>query len=215
MSNVHINDPSHPDFSGGDAIDFFADYSPQADHASEDIKERLLSLVNREVDLDAEITEAKVALIELEEKLKKLRREELPELLDEMGQEECKLADGRKVGVSRKVNGSVKEENREEWFAWLSETKNDGIIKTKVISEFGRGEIDDAKKAKEALMKAGFMSSLDQSIHAQTQSAFIREHLAKDPESEGYKPLPDCVDLFEFREAKVTQPKDPAKRKKK
>lgn len=215
MTSVHINDPAHPDFQKADSIDYFEGYSPSGDDASVDIKERLLNLVDREVQLDAYITTAKVALIELEEKLKKLRREELPELLDEMGQEECRLADGRKVGVARKVNGTVKEQNRAKWFEWLEETKNDGIIKTKVVSEFGRGELDEAKKAKEALQKAGYMSSLDQSIHAMTQSAFIREHLAKDQEEEGYKPLPDCVDLFEFREAKVTQPKDPAKRKKK
>lgn len=215
MTNVHINDPSHPDFQKADSIDYFEGYSAAGENASDDIKERLLSLVDREVKLDEEITTAKVALIELEEKLKKLRREELPELLDEMGQEECKLSDGRKVGVSRKVNGSVKEEHRPTWFAWLEQTKNDGIIKTKVVSEFGRGELVEAKKAKEALQKAGYMSSLDQSIHAQTQASFIREYVARDVESEGYVPLPDCVDLFEFREAKVTQPKDPAKRKKK
>lgn len=209
-----MNTPGNLEFSQKDDIDFFAGLDSGVESKSEDMKTRILSLVDKEVRLDQEVTDAKVKLAELEEELKKVRREEIPALLDEMGQEECKLADGRKVTISSKVNGSVKEEFREEWFNWLEQTQNDGIIKTKVVAEFGRGEMEDARKAKEAINEAGFGCSLDRSIHAQTQAAFIREYVARDVEQEGYVPLPQCVDIFEFREAKVAQPKDPAKRKK-
>ena len=195
-----------------DTINYFDGVNMDAS-ASEDMKTRLLALVTRESETADLVQELTVKLAEAEELLKGIRREEIPNLLDEMGQEECKMTDGRKVSVTKKVNGSVKEADRPDWFEWLEKTKNDGIIKTNVRAEFGRGEMEDAKKAQKALNEAGYMASLDRSVNHMTQAAFIREYVARDPESDGYVPLPKCVELHEFREAKVTMPKDPKKAK--
>lgn len=207
MTEIGAADLMHDDINYFDGVDM------GTGSASEDIKTRLLALVTREAETATLVNELTIKLAEAEESLKQIRREEIPELLEEMGQSECVMADGRKVSVARKVNGSVKEEFRPRWFEWLEMTKNDGIIKTNVLAQFGRGELDDAKKAQKALNDAGYLASLDRSIHAQTQAAFIREYVARDPESDGFVPLPNFVDLHEFREAKVTMPKDPKKAK--
>ncbi|MFL9694719.1 hypothetical protein, partial [Aeromonas veronii] len=64
---------------------------------------------------------------------------------------------------------------KSKFWKWLEDTDNDGIIKTKVLAEFGRGEMEDAKKAAEAIIEAGYDATITRDVHYQTIQAFGRE----------------------------------------
>lgn len=169
--------------------------------AAESTLERVTVLANQAKVLAEEITVIEVELAEKQEEFKKIVRTLLPDILAELGMSEIKMADGRVVSIVDKVNASISEANRPEAFQWLEEHEFDGIIKTKVLAEFGKGEMDDAKKAQKALHDSGFMASLDRAVHPMTLTSFVKERLAAG------EVLPESFSVFEFKEAKIVSPK--------
>jgi hypothetical protein len=131
----------------------------------------------------------------------------MPNMMDELGMKEFKMIDGRTISIDPKVNASIKEENRPAAYKWLEEKDFDGIIKTKVIAEFGKGDIETARKALDTLHDAGYGATMDRSIHAMTLTSFVKERLGAGDE------LPPCFSVFEFKEAKIKKPKASKKSK--
>jgi len=180
-------------------VDFWNDMQP-AEVAATTL-ERLVMLANQATDLSSQVDKATIALAELQEAHKRITRVQIPELMAELGVKDFKMEDGRTIVIGDKVNASISEANRPEAFSWLSEHNYDGIIKTNVQAAFGKGEMEDALKAKEALVVAGFSAVVNQSIHPATLLSFVKERLEKGDT------LPPSFSIFEFKEAKVTTPK--------
>jgi TolA-binding protein len=163
---------------------------------------RLSKLAAQARELEVEIEQLSLQMEEKNEKLTKIRREFIPDLMTELGIDEFKLSDGSKISVKDVVTASPKEENKPLMHAWLEEHGYDGIIKTKVATEFGKGEIDDARKAHQALIDAGYHATLNRNVHYQTLQAFVRERL-----EDGEAIPTDIFGVFEYKEAKITPPK--------
>lgn len=180
-------------------IDYFGDMDPVA--PSEATLERLTSLKNQSSDLADRIQQMSIDLAELQEEQVKILRVSIPNIMEELQIKEFKMQDGSIISLVDSINASIKEENRPGAFRWLTANDYDGIIKTKVVSEFGKGEIEDARKAQEAVEKAGFMCSLDQAIHPATLKSFVKERL------EAGDKLPQEFTVFQFKEAKIKTPK--------
>lgn len=190
------------------AIDYFAEENNPVEEAPAATLESLVNLASTVIDLDKQIVEAQIALGELEDKRKKIARTQIPDIMDELGMQSFKLADGSTLDVKTSINASISEDNKPAAFAWLTEHEKDGIIKTKVTSEFGKGEIEAAREAVKALTEAGFGAMLDQSVHPMTLKSFVKEQL-----EEGVNIPLEVFGVFEFKEAKITPPKAPRKRK--
>jgi hypothetical protein len=122
--------------------------------------------------------------------------------MEELGMEEFKLKDGSNISVKNVVMASISEDNKPDAFKWLEDNDFDGIIKTKVLSSFGKGEMEDAKEALDTLQKAGFEATMDRSVHAQTLKAFVRERL----EVGDNIPI-QTFGVFEYKLAKIVLPK--------
>lgn len=120
--------------------------------------------------------------------LKRLEQELLPEAMQRIGLAEVKLSDGRKLTISPFYSGSIKDENAQAAYSWLRANECDGIIKTKVELDFGKGQTDGADKAYDLLVSQGFAPSKKQGVHPQTLKGFIRERV------ENGQPIP--TDLF-------------------
>lgn len=186
--------------SGG--IDFFEDLSQDA--APPATLERLVTLADEATNLAAEIDAEQAALNNKIDHLKKIKRDLIPGIMEELALADFKMVDGRKITVSEKINASIPEEKRPAAFDWLASVECDGIIKTKVGAEFGKGEIDDANKAYKALIEAGVNASMDRNIHPMTLNAFVKERL------ENGEAIPlDIFSVFEFKEAKIAAPPKP------
>ena len=139
--------------------------------------ERLTILVKQMRDLSDEIAAAELALSELQRKHAKLEGETIPGIMAELDIAEMKMADGSSLTIKEDFRCSLSEDRKPAAWAWLEDKHYDGIIKTKVVSEFGRGEMEDAKKAIAALEEQGFGAVLDRAVHPMTLKAFVKERL--------------------------------------
>src|SRR4029077_11348875 len=108
-----------------------------------------------------EINADTVALAEKQESLNRLQRVRIPEIMATLGMEEFKLTDGSVVSVKADIKTSITEANKPAAYAWLEEHNYDGIIKTNVGVQFGKGEMEDAKKAVAALEQAGYHGNME------------------------------------------------------
>jgi nucleoid DNA-binding protein len=192
------------DSSAIPTIDYFEDVGLSEDGIGGATLERLTALANEAKRLESEIIEETEEIGKKQGKLEAILKNFIPTIMEELGMEQFKLKDGSQVEVKKVVHASISDENKPDAFKWLEEHDFDGIIKTKVLSSFGKGEIDDAKEALETLQKAGFEATMDRSIHAQTLKAFVRERL-----EEGDNIPVTTFGVFEYKLAKITLPRRP------
>lgn len=182
-------------------IDFFDDQLISGDDLPEDRNERLLVLVDRMIAKKAEVDDLSVKFAEAQEEYKYLEREAIPQLMEELGQEQIKMTDGRGVKIQQKYNASVRNEDKPTFYQWLKENDADGIIKTKLQVEFDRDEIEEAQAAAALLVEEGYLPDLNQSIHAQTLTSFAKERL------ENGEDIPTCLNVYPYKVTKITLPK--------
>lgn len=140
------------------------------------------------------------ALKKAKENERRLREESIPLFMLEIEAKELTLQNGDKVSVKSDVYASVPEANKQAVFSWLEKHEFDGIIKTEVAVQFGKGEIDKAKALMARIMEnedEGLVPTLSESVHPQTLKAFLREQIAKGTD------IP--LDLFGARPVEVAK----------
>jgi hypothetical protein len=164
--------------------------------------ERLTILAADSKRLESEISADAVALAEKQAKQDKILRELIPNVMTELGMSQFKLTDGSVVEVKDDLRAGITEANKPAAFKWLEDEHYDGIIKTKVMSEFGKGEASKVAEAVAALEKAGFSASTDRSVHPATLKSFVKERL-----EEGDSIPVELFGVFEFKIAKIKLPK--------
>lgn len=183
-------------------IDYFDDEEIVAAPAT---IERLSKLAVDAVALQKEVDEESVALEDKKAKLDKILSRQIPDIMLELSMQQFKMIDGTVIDAKADIRASITVENRLAAWEWLEKNQFDGIIKTKVVSEFGRGELDEAQKAMEELVKLGFEAALDRNVHPATLKSFVKERLA---EADSEHPFPrDIFSVYEFTTAKIKLPK--------
>lgn len=163
---------------------------------------------------------------EMESRLKVMKAErqqvqenDLPLALDEAGVSSFTLSDGSKIEVKPVVQGTIPSLgtiNRAKpadqlalrtrrLFAlkWLEEHNHGGLIKTEVVAEFGKGELEEAQAAYNALTSMGCAATIEENVNPQTYSAWARELI-----EQGEMPPFDELGIFVGRKATVKLPKD-------
>lgn len=139
--------------------------------------------------------EAKKALLKTE-------REDLPQLMAEVGLTEIKLDDGTIVTIKEDVSCSISEANRPRAMTWLNDHGYGGIIKTEVAVTFGAGEHDNAVGLAQKLAGDGFSADMAEGVHPSTLKAFVRERLAAGQD------IPfDVFGIFPFSKAVIKESK--------
>lgn len=172
------------------------------EHTPETVKARIQSVVLLMMEQAREVKRLVAELEEAEKRFRKTERTTLPDLLQEFGLSSIVLDTGQIVELKTDCAASIKEENKQAAFGWLTEHDFDGIIKTKVVSEFSKGQYEQALEAVELLIESGFPADLDQSIHAATLKAFVKEQMA-----EGTALPLDIFDIHNFKKATIKKGK--------
>jgi hypothetical protein len=113
------------------------------------------------------------------EKQRKQSQEIVPNMMAEMGIESFTLDNGYKVSIKDTYFASIPEANLYACFEWLRQSGLDGIIKTVVAANFGKGEDQEAQKVLDLLTQAGVVADVKSTIHPQTLKAFIKERITK------------------------------------
>lgn len=152
--------------------------------------------------LQSELDELAAKLADKERELSRIQRYELPDMMEQLGLSELKLEDGTKLKSESVINASITAENKPAAFRWLRENDFDGIIKSSIKADFGKGEISEAERVIKLLDDAGVAADLSESVHAATLKAFVKERL----EAGDNIPV-DTFGIFEFKQVKFTKPK--------
>lgn len=137
----------------------------------------LSSLANLLVEADEEVEKAESALKAKKETARRLREEALPAAMQEVGMAKVTLESGKTISVALEVYASITNEKKPAAFQWLESHGFGGLIKTSVSVEYGKGEIEEARKLQSRLQSEGVMSEIDRSVHAGTLKAFLKEQL--------------------------------------
>lgn len=136
-------------------------------------------------------------------------REDLPELLRELGIESLVLDDGSSVTVKDQVSASITEANRPAAHAWLRERGFGGLIKSAVVVSFPAGSEGEALGLASRLAEETDKDVLvNEAVHPQTLTAFVRERMEA-----GEEVPTELFGVFPFSVAKVTAPRAPRTRK--
>src|SRR5262245_3719105 len=130
------------------------------------------------VEAERTVERFKSNLANAEEQARKLREETIPAAMHELGVKELKLITGETLGIKQEVYASIANDNKELVFNRLDANGFGGLIKTAVVTEFGRGDKQDAIKLFVRLHDDGLDVGMEQSVHPSTLKAFLREQLA-------------------------------------
>jgi hypothetical protein len=87
------------------------------------------------------------------------------------GQEELTTIDGLKVSIKELVRGQPSKDNEVEAFAWLRDSGNGGIIKSKLEADLGKADQEKITAALAALAPLGIRAAPKQTVHWQTLGA--------------------------------------------
>lgn len=135
-------------------------------------------------DLIKELTVAMANVLDAEDALKtakanhrKLSEEQIPELMAELDLVELKLATGHKLSIEKMYFAKIPEDKKAEAFEWLTENHLDSLIKTEIISYFGKGENSNAEQLELDLKDKNINFKSKDNVHAQTLKALVRERM--------------------------------------
>lgn len=172
---------------------------------SEEGLKRLSALATQQVLLEKLMARLEEELKGYAAQLKTVSEELIPAVMTELNISEFKLADGTFVGVKKFYSASLAQTNprRLEAMQWLRENNFGDLVKNEVSVVFGRGEDEKALTTIEALKNMGLTPAQEQSVHASTLKAFIKEQV------EAGKAIP--LDLFKAyigRKSTVETPKE-------
>lgn len=127
---------------------------------------------------DAEIKDLEQRLKDAKAEYNRLTCEDMPELMNELGLSEFRLSDGTRVTVEEDVKTSITAANRDAAMEWLRNNGYSGIIKTRVVADFDRGDRDRAAEISEAISEQHDQVNVEEHVHPSTLKAFVKEQLA-------------------------------------
>lgn len=139
----------------------------------------LIAAAKKQQELEYDISSIEAELKSLKERHRKQSQEIVPNMMAELEIESFTLDNGYKVSIKDSYLASIPEANLYACFEWLRQNNLDGIIKTVVAANFGKGEDQEAQKVLDMLTEAGIVADVKSTIHPQTLKAFVKERITK------------------------------------
>lgn len=131
------------------------------------------------LDAEAASKDAEQALKDAKERERVIREETIPSAMQELGLESLTLDTGQKLKVQQEVYASIPAANKQAAYRWLNEHGFGGLIKVEVDASFGKGDQEKALELYNELTGRGLQASFDESVHAQTLKAFLKEQISQ------------------------------------
>ena len=151
----------------------------EAQGPSDEQLESISALIRRQIEAEQTVESSEDSLKRAKQNLKNIREERLPEAMRTAGVINFTTSDFLSATLNDVYYANIKEENRDDAFAWLKEEGHDDIIKNDVLMSFGRGEEDMAQTAMDQLTDLGLNPTNKKHIHWQTLRAFVKEQMTK------------------------------------
>jgi hypothetical protein len=146
---------------------------------SNDALRQISELARRQLDWEHEIERLEDLQKQANEALRKIQEEDLPAAMAEAGMKSFTLENGAKITVKDEVAVSIPKDRKYEAYKWLRDNGYGDVIKHNVVVEFGKEDDAAALRLMEYCQKQGKHAEDQQSVHAQTLKALVKEQLAK------------------------------------
>lgn len=167
---------------------------------------RVKELCSKYVEQEEHVAACEEALKQAKKIYNRTRMDVLPELMQEVGITSITLDDGSVVELKEEVSAKIPDPFKVMAYEWLEQHGFGGIIKTKVIAEFGKDERKEAVEFARHAAEDHERVSLDESVHPQTLKAFVRERM------EVGDPLPmELFGVYPYNIAKLKRSKSHGK----
>lgn len=155
------------------------DYSGHQEEAPPDQLALLNRLVDELVKADNDVDAAEAALATAQERSRKLREGDIPELMLTIGMKDLTTMDGLHVKLREEVRAALPKDaaRREQAFDWLKENGHAGLIKHEITVKFTREQYAQAERIFKLLSGENVNVFRKDDIHHQTLCAFLREQL--------------------------------------
>ena len=132
-------------------------------------------LCNRLLDLQEQARRIEENLKSKNDEIRVLSEQEIPNLMQEAGVSEFKLADGSSVSVKPFYAARIPVSKTDEAFQWLTGNGYGDLIKNTVSLNFGKSEDNLANSLVEDLKSKGHNVSQKKKVEPQTLKAFVKE----------------------------------------
>ena len=132
-------------------------------------------LCNRLLDLQEQARRIEDNLKSKNDEIRVLSEQEIPNLMQEAGVSEFKLADGSSVSVKPFYAARIPVSKTNEAFQWLIGNGYGDLIKNTVSLNFGKSEDNIANSLVEDLKSKGHNVSQKKKVEPQTLKAFVKE----------------------------------------
>ena len=129
-------------------------------------------------DIENQVIYTENRLKELKEQLNYQRYEIVPGMMQELGINSFELDNGYKVSIKDEYYAKIPEAFQFECFEWLRKNELDGIIKTAVNMNFGKGEDESAQHLIDWMTENGLTPNVKETVHPQTLKAFVKERMS-------------------------------------
>lgn len=146
---------------------------------------RIRTMAERLVIAQKEVKCLEEALEAAKDVEKRLEREDLPELMRELGFTSFTLTDGSKAELVDDVACNITAENHEDAIRWLDQNGFGGLVKTQMQVTFNREDRDAAIKLAQGVLLAAKAAHVEiepivsEKVHPATLKSFIKEELGK------------------------------------
>ena len=138
-----------------------------------------------------QLIEADALVEQLEQRITFITTKLLPAAM-ELANTDGFSSAGKKVKLQDIYSANISAARQSAAHAWMREHNKDGLIKTTVSLDFGKGQEAEATAARELLAANNIAYETKEGVHPQTLKAFVKEQV--EAEAEGGTPIPR--DLF-------------------
>ena len=159
---------------------------------------RVASLTRTLLELQEKEEQAKKNLEEAVKRRLYVEQVALPDLFDELGLSNIKLATGEEIKIERGYAATITEQNTAAAFTWLRKNGHSSIIKHNLQVAAKMGEDEVFQSLKEKAEELGLTFEEKEGVHPQTLKSFVNEQKTAGSD------IPDSVfGIFPIRKAKV------------
>lgn len=136
----------------------------------------IVALARQQIELEKLIEVHENSLKALKEELRSLSEEAIPlAMIEAGGLSKIVLDTGETVEVKPDFVCGIPKGEEEQAFDWLEKHGYGGLIRTTVVTAFGKGELPKAQKLIRDLAKQDLSPALNRTVPWQTLKAFIVE----------------------------------------
>lgn len=148
----------------------------------------IINLAQAQLKAEQLVEKLEEDLASAKENLCDISENQLPEKMEQLGLPSFTTNDGITIKIKEEIRANISEERKPPAHDWLEKNGYGALIKSEVVTPFGRDEIQQANELVTTLQKQGRLANLKRGVNFQTLQAFVREQLAKG------KDIP--IDLF-------------------